>query len=130
MEEESAAGNFNCKKCCQEEFFQANFTHWRNDKQRKSGKYVACCRNLLCKPGRIKLLYFGVVEKSVDNVEKCELSTDITALSTNPSGAYFPHNFAHKQGKTVAFLCYVAMGIIGFFQPFLMKKLANSINRA
>ena len=112
------------------EFFGVGFGYWRNDKGRKSGESVAYCRIVLCKLLCIKKLYFKAVEKSVDNVEKCELSTVFSGFSTWFFLAYFSHIFPRKWEKTVAFLRYVAMGNSGVFPSFSVKKLSFSINKA
>ena len=46
-------------------------------------------------------LYSTVVEKSVENVEKCELSTVISGFSTAEKGAYSVNIFAQKLGESV-----------------------------
>ena len=68
------------------------------------------------------------MEKSVDNVEKCELSTVFSGFSTYFFLAYFSHIFPRKWKNPVAFLRYVAKGNNGVFPSFSGKKLAFLIN--
>ena len=62
------------------------------------------------------------VEKSVDNVEKCELSTVITAFSTALFPIFFSHNPLHKLRKTVAFYVMSLRKLSEFFSRFWGKS--------